>query len=227
MPVFHRNKLVFIHIPKTGGTAVEQYFHDIGDMQWGLESWLGHEKQQGRWYEYQHLSMLELQSMAGTSITGFRSFSVVRNPYEKLLSDYLWRKVVKRKNPDASLMCFGSFAEFIDAIPENIDTMWPQHIDGVGMDEANFLIHVRPQYQFVTDGDGARLVDEILKFEQLDDDLRQLLERFGLAADSIKKPQARDMQLFYDSAMLKLVNRIYAKDFELFSYYQYEDFEYS
>jgi hypothetical protein len=225
MPVFRQTKLVFIHIPKTGGTAIERYFHQMGDMQWGVESWLGREQHQGRWFEYQHLSLIELQYLAGQSISGFRSFSIVRNPYERLLSDYLWRQNIKRVRPDAALNCFDSFASFLDAIPGNINTSWEKHIASATMEEANFLIHVRPQYHYITDGNGAILVDDILTYEQLDENIGPLLKEFGLAIDSIRKPQPRDLEEYYDRDSLDLVNHIYRKDFECFSYARKDEIE--
>lgn len=53
-------KPVFIHISKNAGTAIQRLFHRIGDMVWGPESWLGRERIDGRWYDYQHLSLQDL-----------------------------------------------------------------------------------------------------------------------------------------------------------------------
>jgi len=95
MPVYHKHKLIHIHIPKTAGTAIEGFFHRIGDMQWGRESWVGQEKKNGRWYEYQHLSMQELRSLAGSPFPDHASFAVVRDPYTRLVSDYAWREWIQ------------------------------------------------------------------------------------------------------------------------------------
>ena len=86
------------------------------------------------------------------------------------------------------------------------------------------LIHVRRQYQFVTEGDGEKLIDEILIYEQLDDDMSQWLKKFGLATDSIQKLLTRDILHYYDSVLLEVVNRICKMDFEVFSYHRLEGF---
>ena len=82
----------------------------------------------------------------------------------------------------------------------------------------NFLIHIRPQYQFVFDAAGSCLVDEVLRFETLDRDMAGFLGRYGLSNTTIKRPPARDFESYFDRASLDLVNEIYAKDFECFSY---------
>ena len=57
MPIYPKHRLVHIHIPKTGGTAIQKYFHDSGDRQWTPEGGLGQAYRDGRWYEHGHLSM--------------------------------------------------------------------------------------------------------------------------------------------------------------------------
>jgi len=218
MPVFHKHKLIHIHIPKTAGTAIERFFHGIGDMKWGPESWLGQEKKNGRWYEYQHLSMLELRSLAGTAFSGHASFAVVRDPYTRLVSDYAWRQWIQQSYPKSPTQFFDSLDAFLNAIPEDINTRWSEHIHSADQKWANFLIHVRPQNQYVLDEDGNRLVDDILAYENLDEALNRFLARFGLHADNIRSPPKRRIDEYFSRAQIDRINEIYARDFEVFSF---------
>ncbi|MFC1852293.1 sulfotransferase family 2 domain-containing protein [candidate division CSSED10-310 bacterium] len=218
MPVFYKHKLIHIHIPKTAGTAIETYFHDIGDMKWGPISWVGEATMHGRWYELQHLSLTELRALSNAAFDDYISFAVVRNPYTRLISDYLWRRWFQY--PDSATQFFDSFETFLKAIPKNINTNWLDHMRGADKKWANFLIHIRPQYQYVSDSEGHCLVDEILKFERLHVDLARLLKRYGLSTNWIKSPQIRDLKEYYNRAQLDLVNEIYAKDFTDYSYYR-------
>jgi len=218
MPVYHNHKLVHIHIPKTAGTAIESFFHRIGDMEWGLKSWLGQEKINGRWHEYQHLSMMELRSLAESEFPGFTSFAVVRDPYTRLISDFVWRQKIELRYPGSATQFFDSFDAFLQAIPKDINTHWSDHIYGADQARANFLIHIRPQYQFVLDHKGNCLVDDILSYENLCQDLHLVLQRFGLHAENIRSPQIREPGEYFSREQIKLVNEIYARDFEDFSY---------
>jgi hypothetical protein len=218
MPVFHKNKLIHIHIPKTAGTAIERFFHSIGDMTWSPESWVGQEKKNGRWYEYQHLSMPELRSLAGTVFPGYASFAVVRDPYSRLVSDYTWRRLIQQHYPESPTQFFDTFDAFLNAIPEDISARWPDHIHSADQKWANFLIHVRPQHPYVLDEQGNCLVDDILEYEKLDKDLGVVLRRHGLHAEGIRSPPNREIDEYFSREKIKKVNEIYARDFELFSF---------
>jgi hypothetical protein len=219
MPVYHKHKLAHIHIPKTAGTVIETYFHEIGDMKWGPESWVGQANIHGRWYEFQHLSLQELRSLAHGAFDEYMSFAVVRNPYTRMISDYLWRRRIQHQSPNSATQFFDSFGTFLNAIPKNINTNFWRHVLGADKKKANFLIHIRPQYQYISDSDGNCSVDEILKFERLHLDMARLLKRYGLSTNRFKSPQIIDLKEYYNRTQLDLVNEIYAKDF---AYYAYE-----
>jgi hypothetical protein len=218
MPVYHRHRLVHIHIPKTGGTAIERFFHEIGDMARGAEPWLGRARLGGRWYELQHLTWQELSSLSGLPLEEYASFAVVRDPYERMVSDHLWRNAIAAGHPDSPIRSFDSFAAFVRSIPPDLDARWTEFIDGADRREANFLIHVRPQHHYVFDDDAKRHVDDLLRFEALDRDLGISLGRHGLVVDGIRRPQQRDMSEFYDRELLDRVNAVYARDFDQLGY---------
>ena len=214
MPVYRKHRLVHIHIPRTGGTAIEQFFHRLGDLVWGLDSWVGQEHYNGRWYELQHMTIGELKSFTGSEFDSNESFVVVRNPYERIVSDYLWRCLVKKRYPNAPVLSFPSFDSFIHAIPADINSKWENLIHGANQSQANLLIHVRPQYHYIE----AELVDHVLRFERLDEEMARLMDPFGVETVSIRKPSQRDVSTFFTPETLEVVNRIYCQDFNLFSW---------
>ena len=167
MPVYRNNRLVHIHVPKTAGTAIEEHFHEIGDMEWGRESWLGEEHKRGRWYEYQHLTWVELQALSNGEFEAWEAFAVVRDPYARLVSDYLWRMSVGAPDPDSAIRVFDSFGSLVGAIPLDVDAGWHGHIRGADRMQANFLIHVRPQHHYAFGEDGSCLLDEVISFENI------------------------------------------------------------
>lgn len=218
MPVYRNHRLVHIHIPKSGGTAIGSYFAALGDMHWDSECWVGQEYRSGRWYEYQHLTMQELLTFTGAEFEGFHSFAVLRNPYSRLLSDYYWRQSIRNGYPDAPLPAFDSVNDFVESIPDEIDSKWQELISESAKARSNFLIHVRPQSQYILNEKNQQQVHELLRFEQLDVDFAQLLGRYGLKTDTIRPPKEKDIASVFDRVTLDRVNRIYAKDFALGCY---------
>ena len=218
MPIYPEHRLIHIHIPKTGGTAIAESFHALGDLRWTPEFWIGQQQRNGRWYEYQHLTMLELRALAGADFHSRDSFVVVRNPYARLVSDYVWRQGIRRDRPHSATRFFDSFDLFLQAIPEDMGVRWLDHIQRADQAEANFLIHVRPQYQYVYDVDGRLLVDELVRFENFGREINRLLTRYGVSMTARTPPRARDLAPYYNRQLLDRVNEIYARDFECFSY---------
>ena len=50
VPVYQHHRLVHIHIPKTGGTAIAQLFKQLGDVQWNPQGLYGERFSQNRWF---------------------------------------------------------------------------------------------------------------------------------------------------------------------------------
>ena len=220
MPVYPAHELVHIHIPKTGGTAIGRCFQKIGDRPWTAEFCGGQEHKDGRWYEHGHLTMQELRRLSGTTWDAYDSFALVRNPYARTLSDYLWRERIRVRYPGSATQFFDSFDAFVRAIPGDMGARWPDRIQGADQSWANFLIHVRPQHQFIIDEEGRRLVNHVFRFEHLPRDVHALLARHGANGATLQAPPERDLAAYYDRTLLDLVNEIYAADFEHFSYEQ-------
>jgi len=77
--ISHDKKFIFVHVPRTGGTSLESFFCESQPNH-------THFKQKHSRYEY------ELQDHSD-----YFSFSFVRNPWERMLSFYLFDKVGSTK----------------------------------------------------------------------------------------------------------------------------------
>ena len=218
MPVYHRHSLVHIHIPKAGGTAIESLFSDLGDLTWDKTCWIGQEFANNRWYEYQHLSIQELHLLSDEAFRHHASFAVVRNPYTRLVSDFYWRQAIHKAYPDQPIPAFDSFEDFLRFIPGDINVNWLGHIHRANQAQANFLIHTRPQYQFIEEGGEPFAVNHILRFERFGDEMDNFLSQMGIQNTHIRNPEQKDIKGHFDRSLLDRVNRIYERDFELFGY---------
>jgi hypothetical protein len=131
-------------------------------------------------------------------------FCVVRNPFDKTVSDYVWR--TRRLRDSAP-----SFSEYVDALSSgaSLRGIVPPNND-------NWLIY--------TINDSVS-VDFIVRFEDLEKDLTRALARTSLAWDGwlphAKKGAVRkvgEYRRFYDSkSRLKIAN-LYEKELSYFKY---------
>lgn len=150
----------------------------------------------------------------------YYSFAFVRNPWDRLVSCYV-QKIAGRTFADGPAkrgttrtlaragrfhdnMTFTDFARAVSEIPD---------------EAANR--HFRSQSAFLTGRDGKLLVDEIAKFEEIDDAFPRIMERLGISGHTLphlKKTQRRDFREYYDDATVEIVAKRYAEDIDRFGY---------
>jgi len=204
MPYFPDLTLLFIHIPKTGGTSIEQYFRVRTRMEL-------YRKAKGndvltdpadRLASLQHQPYLTLKKYATLLSIPFddpklRIFTVVRNPYHRIVSDlFWWNKINKQSTPE---MVFDVIKIYINS--------------------NNYDNHNLPQYKFVTDNDGNLVSNiHIMRTETLDNDLIA----YGITDLNIMFQVGKECKSKYmdylNADSIKLINEHYKKDFELFGY---------
>lgn len=113
MPISNKYKTIFVHIPKTGGAAIEKTLGIFGSDNNGCLN-PNYEILYGK-SDHQilhHLKLNEIKDIKKKEFKDFKLVSFVRNPYDRIVSEYLWR-----------LQVYGNrkvgFKEFLneDAIP--------------------------------------------------------------------------------------------------------------
>ena len=89
MPIIDKYKTIFIHIPKTAGTSIEHTLIDYSLNHRGdLKNWYG--KVQG--YELDHSTIKFMKQHCNHYNDSYLKFCIVRNPYERLVSEYNYCK---------------------------------------------------------------------------------------------------------------------------------------
>ena len=87
---YHGKKVLFIHIPKTGGSSIERWLEGIAELRFKTPAIPASLK-----CTPQHLTFGELQELFGESYFDY-TFSIVRHPYTRLESEYRWRLFTKQ-----------------------------------------------------------------------------------------------------------------------------------
>ena len=198
MPYFKEANILFIHIPKTGGTLFEAYMSTKSTMT--LHSKLDmsiypipefenasiqHQTYQTL-YEYRDLLKIDLSD-------NVKKIAFVRNPYNRIVSDIFWLKF-----------------EDTSATQEEIcDTITNYYLYRDDLDNHNI-----PQYKFVTDKNENLIPDiTILKTENLTEEIR----KYGFT-DYDGPCESTSYMKYLNEKSIKAINKYYKKDFELFGY---------
>ena len=108
MPFDRQRRLVFLHVPKTAGTSIEQALGLYGPWdQENLATGFGLIQSRDILARnlssnfLQHLSLNELESLFPDALTEAQLFTVVRDPWARLLSSF--------RNPDPDLANYYRF----------------------------------------------------------------------------------------------------------------------
>uniref|UniRef100_A0A6C0CIJ4 Sulfotransferase domain-containing protein n=1 Tax=viral metagenome TaxID=1070528 RepID=A0A6C0CIJ4_9ZZZZ len=225
-------KLVFIHVPKTGGSFIEQNLKKLAEQ-------YNEHRNMGSHYT---INQYILNTQIPENFNEFIYFGVVRNPYDRIYSAYSmyvrnnWsgfnQITYKKLNKPNS---FESFIKNLYELFKQNKLPWQNcensHLDIVGSSSIDFSVHVAPQFvYFINHNNELALEKEnILKYESLDKDLNAFLNNnykdnvkvYDFFQTNIIKnvriKQSYNIPTTYPH-LSRMIQEIYEKDFVLFNY---------
>jgi chondroitin 4-sulfotransferase 11 len=186
--ISHKHKFIFVHIPRTGGTSVERFFNE--PINWGNHNSL-------QWY-----------SQSFGEYDRYFKFAFVRNPWDKMLSEYFWFRNTKHLYPDETVKKFfrksaSCFSEFV-----------PLFLNSVEGD----LSHRLSQLEFLQ---PINDMDYIGRLEKYSEDFVKICSHLGIDTESPLHENYtthRPYWEYYDDETRQIVAEKYAKDIEYFGY---------
>ncbi len=207
MPYFYNNNinLLFIHIPKTGGSNFENYMSYKYNIPLNEKS-LSTKRLNN--ISYQHLlytDIIKNNNIHPDFNINFHNINIitfVRNPYSKIISELFFFRLINSSSTPEEV-----FIAMKDTFLVNDNT---------------YDNHNLPQYMFIIDKNNNVINNlKIIKTETLTDELKNIGFNdfiFFVNHNNINK----DYSKYYNSDSIKLVNEYYEKDFIYFGYEMYK-----
>lgn len=200
MVVIHKLKCIFIHIPKCAGTSVEQFLKDNNQNE---IDFLGTYKNRS----LHHLTSYELLMILRKKIfSKYYRFSIVRNPYERLLSEYYWTPI-----NGIGYKSGGSKKTFLDYVAKVVRQK--DFFSNIYND------HFMPQYNYLF-YKNKLLINNIFKYESLELVIPYLRKKFSIIRDfpMLNKRGENIEKEDWTIEEKELIYNIYQKDFIFFNY---------
>lgn len=205
-------QLIFIHVPRTGGTTIESLF---GQPMCDTSP-----------------ADAIIQKIGVNKYKSYFKFAVVRNPFDRLVSSYWFHELQQKYSVDdiihnrtnAITNPSKTFSEYVNAIYNHFSmtnrlpdraTQWLQAGGAFASSPA-----IMSLYQ-----PGDLVVDEILRYETFNSDIKNLLTKYGIEYGEIPCLNAStraNYQSYYNADLISKVSTAYADDLKFFNY-KYED----
>ena len=207
MPYFKNNdmNILFIHIPKTGGTSFEKYMCNNYNFKLNVNTLhnldtfniFGNISINSSLQHMTYQTIMRNKNIFKIDTNNLKIITIVRNPYEKIISDLFFNKMIT-----------------IDSSANDVYDIIIKYIANKYLDN-----HNAPQYLFVTDSNKQLIPNiTILHTETLTNDMIHL----GYANFNYHNHKNQNSNIDYykylNDKSIKLINEYYKYDFKLFNY---------
>ena len=216
MPVSHKHKVIFIHIPKTAGSSIVRALNiphptENPEHKPYFSARLSNEEKAKYGLEHHvwwiHLFASELKTFIPDNIfREYFKFAIVRNPWDRAVSYYIKHVSVDEafENKDSFERWLLSY-EFLNRITPQVEVLLPQK-------------------KYITDEKGDLLVDFIGRYESLEEDWKKICENIDIKADlpHINTSSHRHYSFYYNEKTRRTIANAFREDIEMFGYH-FED----
>ena len=188
IPEFDETKSIFIHIPRAAGTSLSHAIYN-----------------RDPWHHL--ISIYRDYNPKKFSI--YFKFAFIRNPFDRLLSTYLYSFIQKQRLPSTSVAFVTEFKTFEDFV-----------INWINDHNISSHYFFYPQTQYISDSDGRFIIDFLGRFETLIDDYQFVKNRLLITVDLPQMNTTRHTNYrdHYSKKMQQIVEDVYENDLKLLGY---------
>lgn len=247
-------RLEFVHIPKTAGSAIESAAQEQG-INWGywhfseetkggkrknLDETIAFRKHYGPFAWHIPPCLLEGQSILSVNpYKGNDLFAVVRNPYERIFSEYRYFKLMLHKSKGGAKNMNGFISDKLEKtnlalLARNANVTDSCDLEGLAPVYFQKYGHWIPQYDYVfrtnfEKNQTTRMIKHVIKYETLHSEFPKLMKQYGL--EHVKLPASKEHRTFQNTEdqehvtiedispeNVHEINRLYHQDFVAFGY---------
>ena len=203
---------LFIHIPKTGGTSLALALEDkagkddvmAGDTPKAVKRRRRLKGLPANGRLWKHSTLADLDGwLSAAQLAELHVFTIVRNPWDRLVSYYHWLREQSFDHPAVSLAQQLAFSDFLAH----------RHTQA--------SLAAAPYASYVTDASGTEQCSRFLRFEHLAEDTAALGEELGLSLNLPhvnRSNRPRDYRPFFTESDVTLVEKTLKEDIQRFGY---------
>ncbi len=213
MIISHGRNYIFVHIPKTGGTALTLALEGramkddilIGDTPKAVKRRKRIKGLRSSGKLWKHSRLTDIYGLVTQEeIEQFFVFTIVRNPWDRMVSYYHWLKEQTFEHSAVALAKTLNFSDFLNERHTQIS------------------LQATPYGHYVTDKSGVEQCDLYIRLEHLAADLAPFEQHLGFSLGTVEKTNvsARDADYrgYYSDQDAQIIERICAADIERFGY---------
>jgi hypothetical protein len=201
MPISYKYQTIFVHIPKTAGTSIYNVLEI--PYEYNIRALMTMEMNNPC---LNHLPPIQIQKFVTPEVWNtFYKFTIVRNPYDRIVSDYRFLQPLIGQQYDLS-----TFDKFVSLVERVVTTN--------AYTENLYFDHFRPQSHYFKN----IKYDYIGRFENLNSDIQNILQAIGskgsLPWNNKSRSSDDHYHKYFNTEIKSIVDRLYTSDLEMFGY---------
>jgi|GEM_PF-1375541 len=196
--------IIYVKMPKCAGSSLQNLLvekdrlYEIQDPSFvELETLIRESKQRVIQVRHANLACIEKRFPEWTHSAWI--FAIVRNPRSRFVSGWRYCETTRWR----------SFSSVVKSPPRREDN------------EQDWHHMTKPLLDFALNEKQEFLIDHVVKFENLQEDLKPVFEKIGfpeMTLPHVNKTKHADFRLYYSKKNWNRVGEIFAKDLALFGY---------